>query len=109
MHISEVLPNVVSLDNARIRKATGQPLTDPPDGSRGTMAHRSRVTVGSFVTTATGLIVRVQKIFWLEGKLRAHFIVAGCIHSELVDNLTPTQSPPDPQATKLNMEIEQNV
>lgn len=87
MHISEVLPNVTILANARIRKATGQKLTDPA----GIVDPTTLIRIGSYANTPSGLLVYVQDLRFVEGELRAFFMVAGSRHSELVSNLTPAK------------------
>lgn len=87
IHISEVLPNVTILANARIRKATGQPLTDPG----GIVDPSSLIQIGTYAATPTGLIVYVRDLRFVEGKLRAFYMMGGAQHSELVINLTPAK------------------
>lgn len=78
---------IVNLDNARIRKATGQKLIDP----KGIVAPESMIQARTWAQTPTGLIVYIRDVRFIEGKRRAFFMVNGIQQSELVANLTPTQ------------------
>lgn len=78
---------VISLDNARIRKRTGQPLTDP----NGIVAPESLIRVGAHAHTATGLIVFIRDIKFVEGVRSAFYVVNGIQYCEAVASMTPTQ------------------
>lgn len=90
IHVSEaaerVLDNVTNLDNARLRKQLGLPLTD----ESGPRHPRVRIRPGMHVTTPTGLIIYVREVGWVEGELHARYCMGGANHSVPVRDLIPS-------------------
>lgn len=86
---SKIFEGVTSLDNARIRKATGQKLTD----ESGAVHPRVRVQPGTYAQTPTTLVIYVQGLHWVKGVLHARYCMGGAAHSIPVPDLTPTPRP----------------
>lgn len=91
IHIARpaAVSKVVSLDNARIRKAKGQKLVD----TAGAVDPRTRIKPATYAKTPTNLVIYVREIGWVKGVLHARYIMGGAYHSIPVTDLTPAPLP----------------